>query len=120
MSISNGVYLAEGMSMPGGGTEVTFLAGADVAACDVVVHLATSVAHPGSGVEIFTHPVSPQGTYYPAATQIALATSSIAHTKRAARLSHNKASTNVFGITLINHDTISHDVDVILYGNGAS
>lgn len=120
MSISHGVYLAQGMSLPTGVSEITLLAGADVGSCDVLVHLASPVAHGGPGVEVFTHPVSPAGTYYPAATQVALATGVIAHTKSAVRIPHSKAPMNVFGITVVNHDTIGHEVDVVIYGNGAS
>lgn len=114
----NGIYMAKGITLTGG-EEYIQTAGTDTSSCSVIVRLHEPVSA-GAGVLVYTHPMSPEGTYYSEASALAMVRATIGVGETAVMLEHVERPTNVFGITIANNDTISHNVDLIMYANGGN
>lgn len=112
------------------GVRMTDADGADIGPGDTLDFIAGG-AGPGSlvlvetvdpvttGVEVWAHPLSPEGTYFPFETSnVAIATGVIAAGQRGTVVELDAAPANVFGISLKNNDGITHSVGLVVYGNG--
>lgn len=113
-----GQVIATGITI-GPNEEQTYLANADADGVDVAIILDQNVSA-GNDFPVFTHPLSPAGTYYPQATCIAMATGAIMPAECAIMLHHENRPTNVFGISVQNGDAITHTMSIVLYGDGVS
>ena len=114
---TNGVRLTDADGTDIGPSDTAdFVAGVDAPGCSVLVETVDPVT---VGVEVWAHPMSPEGTYYPFDTSaIAMATGVIAAGDNAVMLHMENKPTNVFGITAKNNDLITHTLGVVVYGNG--
>ena len=116
---SNGVRItdADGTDVGPGGDTADFVASVDAVGCDIVVQTADPVT---TGVEVWAHPMSPEGTYYPFVdtADVAMATGIIGAGQEGTILHMENRPCNVFGITVKNNDAITHTVGVVVYGNG--
>lgn len=119
--------VASGAAVAPAGGELTLLAGpVSGNAPQVVVWLNAPVA---SSVEVYTHPVGPPppglqvGTYYPFATQVAIATAAFGPGDQAVLLTGGDQGRGFrqIGVTIRSDDpaTIFAHVDIFSVGDGA-
>ena len=103
---------------PGGGIR-RFVVGADTGSVAVLVETTNAITGAGD-LEVIAHPISPEGTYYPfgpTGVEIGVA-SNVAAGLQAVLLKIDGPPSNIFGITVTNNDIITHDLGVVVYGNG--